>query len=214
MSSGIIKNIVKKAVLSLLPKGLVVYAGNGSEDTVYLTFDDGPSGEFTPKVLNALAAKNVKATFFLSGTAVREHPEIVRRICSEGHAVGNHFYAHVRFPHYSAIKPVGDILKTDTMIKSIVDRAVNDIRPPYGTITLPVLIYSLLARKRIVLWSFESMDSFLEEDKDLIENLERIKAGDILLFHDDTAITVRNLTEILDTIIQRGFSFKTLHDLT
>ncbi|MDE7477140.1 MAG: N-acetylmuramoyl-L-alanine amidase [Lachnospiraceae bacterium] len=62
--------------------------------TMYLTFDDGPSEENTPRVLDVLKERNIKATFFLVGESVEKHPEIVRRIAAEGHTIGVHCYNH------------------------------------------------------------------------------------------------------------------------
>ena len=65
------------------------------EKAVYFTFDDGPIPEITPWVLDTLNEYNAKATFFCIGENVRKHPDIFRRILSEGHSVGNHTYNHV-----------------------------------------------------------------------------------------------------------------------
>ncbi len=67
---------------------------NGSEKVVYLTFDDGPTSKVTPKVLDVLEKENVKATFFVVGKHVKEHPEIVKRAYEEGHFIANHGYSH------------------------------------------------------------------------------------------------------------------------
>lgn len=72
---------------------MVIYKGI-SENEVALTFDDGPNPEVTPRILQVLKEKNVKATFFLIGRRAEEYPETVKLIISEGHDVGNHSYSH------------------------------------------------------------------------------------------------------------------------
>ena len=74
----------------------VVWRMNPSSKVVYLTFDDGPIPECTPQVLDILAQYGVKATFFMVGENVKRYPELLARVCEEGHAVGNHTYHHLK----------------------------------------------------------------------------------------------------------------------
>ena len=67
-----------------------------SENTIYLTFDDGPTPEITERVLEILDKHQIKATFFCIGDNVRKHPEIVQKILSKQHSVGNHTYSHLK----------------------------------------------------------------------------------------------------------------------
>lgn len=73
---------------------MVIYESSGSGNEVAITFDDGPNPQITPKILEVLKAKNVKATFFLIGKRAEEYPEVVKQIIAEGHDVGNHSYTH------------------------------------------------------------------------------------------------------------------------
>ncbi len=80
--------------------GRVVGVGSTDRRVAALTFDDGPSGEYTPAVLDALRAEGVHATFFVLGRQAREHPDIVRRIVEEGHELASH--GRRRWPRRSA----------------------------------------------------------------------------------------------------------------
>src|ERR1051325_4055035 len=68
----------------------IIFIGPGNRDEVALTIDDGPDPVYTPQILDLLAIEGLKATFFVVGDRVRRYPEIVRRICAEGHEIGNH----------------------------------------------------------------------------------------------------------------------------
>ncbi len=67
---------------------------DGEEKITYLTFDDGPNTEVTPKILDILKSENVKASFFVIGKSVETHPEIVKRAYEEGYYIANHGYSH------------------------------------------------------------------------------------------------------------------------
>ena len=87
------------------------------------------------------------------------------------------------------------------------------IRPPYGKITLPLLLYAVQKKYSVIMWSFDSNDSFTSNDIDLLRRLDMVRGGDILLFHDDTDITVRNIDAILDGLKERGFEFGLVEEM-
>jgi peptidoglycan/xylan/chitin deacetylase (PgdA/CDA1 family) len=102
-------------------------------NTVALTFDDGPSPQWTPQVLDILRARGVKATFFLLGSNVAAHPEIARRIVAEGHLIGNHTYTH---PDLNQLSRTAQAAEMDRTAQTI--RNANGVRPcffrgPYGS---------------------------------------------------------------------------------
>jgi chitin deacetylase len=99
---------------------------------VHLTFDDGP-GPSTPDLLDVLATRAVRATFFLLGRNVEAHLEIARRIAREGHVLGNHTWSHARPGALSARDFVAEIERTDELIEAIApDRGLPPVRLPYG----------------------------------------------------------------------------------
>jgi peptidoglycan/xylan/chitin deacetylase (PgdA/CDA1 family) len=84
----------KQKLLRLLPNTLVQTHGSSHGGARYLTFDDGPEPEYTPRLLDLLAKHRVHASFFLIGQKVEQHPALVERIVAEGHMIGNHSYSH------------------------------------------------------------------------------------------------------------------------
>src|SRR5205807_7171098 len=102
---------------------------------IAMTFDDGPSATLTPKLLDLLAAHHIKATFFVIGENVAEHPEIVARAAREGHEIGNHSWSHPNFGKMSDESIRRQLQQTDDAIKSATGRRPTLMRPPYGSTT-------------------------------------------------------------------------------
>src|SRR5438128_3999544 len=105
------------------------------EPYIALTFDDGPSATLTPKLLDLLAAHHIRATFFVIGENVAEHPEIVERAAREGHEIGNHTWAHPKLGKISDDAVRRDLIRADDAIKRAIGTGPTLLRPPYGSIT-------------------------------------------------------------------------------
>src|SRR5207247_5030405 len=102
---------------------------------IAMTFDDGPSATLTPQLLDLLAARHIKATFFVIGENVAEHPEIVERAAREGHEIGNHSWSHPNFGKMSEESVRSQLRRTDDAIKNATGKRPTLVRPPYGSIT-------------------------------------------------------------------------------
>src|SRR5947209_14325050 len=102
---------------------------------VAMTFDDGPSAKLTPKLLDLLAAHHIKATFFLIGENVAEHPEIVAREAREGHEVANHSWSHPNLGKMSDDGVRRELRKTDDAIRNAIGIRPTLLRPPYGNLS-------------------------------------------------------------------------------
>jgi peptidoglycan-N-acetylglucosamine deacetylase len=212
MSSSNMKRVIKSITTRLSGRS-IIWDGKPSSDALYLTFDDGPRPGYTDVVLERLAAHGALATFFVLGEAVLQHQDIVKEIVSHGHAIGNHLFTHLPIPHFGLMTTFREIERSERAIASITGRTPYLIRPPYGRITTPLLAYAVMKRRKTVLWSWDSNDSFVTKDADLIEGLDHIVPGDIVLFHDETAVTVRNIDIILATLKGKGFRFVLLDEL-
>ena len=170
---------------------------------VYLTFDDGPTPEVTPWVLEQLRKYDFKATFFCLGKNVEQHPEIFHQILAEGHAVGNHTYSHQKGWEMKTWRYVEDVDFADDLIHS------NLLRPPYGRIK-PVQARVLSERYNLVMWSVLSQDySRLVSPRKCLQNVTKhVTNGSIVLFHDSNK-AFRNLRyalpRTLDFLHQKGY---------
>src|SRR5437762_11700308 len=115
--------------------GITFNSVHVDEPYIAMTFDDGPSATLTPKLLDLLAAHHIKATFFVIGENVAEHPEIVARAAREGHEIGNHSWSHPYFARMSDDNVRSQLKRTDEAIMNAAGIHPRLLRPPYGSIT-------------------------------------------------------------------------------
>ncbi len=180
---------------------------SSTENTVYLTFDDGPNPDATTWVLDVLKEHGIQATFFCVGTNVKEHPDIYNRILAEGHTVGNHTMNHENGYKTSSRKYVGSVQATSECVQS------NLFRPPYGRMTRRQ--EKKLSDYHVIMWSWLSYDfsSKVPVEAVVQDARNNVRAGDILVFHDN-AKTLERLQQILPSVIteikQKGLSFSSL----
>lgn len=183
-------NPARQAMRSLLAGMLPPrsYMLNGRADTreAYLTFDDGPHPEHTPRLLDALKSINARATFFVIGERVRRHPDIVRRIAAEGHAIGNHTMTHSEPATTTARQFLDEVRQTGEILADILGYNPIIVRPPKGKLTARKLSGLVLAGRTVVLWSVDPKD-YATTTSDAVREFfthRRIGAGDIILMHD------------------------------
>lgn len=183
--------------------------GEGGEEQgprIALTFDDGPS-IYTEQLLDGLKERQVKATFFLIGQYVEEHPQVVKRIHEEGHLIGNHTYHHVKLTGLSDAQAEEEILKTDQAVYEITGEHVGYLRPPFGEWKQDLeLEYEVLP----VMWTIDPLD-WTTENVDEIVNKVVTQAGenDMILLHDCYETSVEAALRIVDILKEQGFQFVT-----
>lgn len=186
------------------------------DNAVALTFDDGPNPDATPAILDALAARGVKATFFILGRHAERWPDLVRRVAAEGHTVGNHGYYHRKL-HLKSPAYVREDLEFGTRA---IERAAG-VRPhvfraPHGFRSPWVSAIANKLGQRTVGWSLGVWDS----DKpgvDVIADrtVNGARPGSILLLHDgdgydsagDRMQTARAVPLIVDRLLAKGMHF-------
>lgn len=203
----------KQQLLSLLPDRLVLTRGPRSGNAIYLTFDDGPHPEHTPRLLDLLAAHGAHASFFLVGRQVERHPGLVERIVAEGHALGNHSYSHPSgFSRISLRRQLQEIDDTDRLLAAFDRRPQHCFRPPRGSLSLGLLLHFASQRRRIAYWSYDSMDYQHQSDETVAARLRKRPplAGDIILMHDDNACAGKVLGMLLPEWLASGREFHTL----
>jgi peptidoglycan/xylan/chitin deacetylase (PgdA/CDA1 family) len=182
-----------------------------TEKHVYLTFDDGPIPVVTPFVLNTLKTFNAKATFFCIGDNVNKFPQIYSNVLSEGHAVGNHTYNHLRGWDCTNNDYLANIQKCSTLVTSRL------FRPPYGRIKKSQIneIRKNFPGTEIIMWDVLSgdFDTFVTPQKCVENVLKNTKNGSIIVFHDSQKAFPRlehALPVVLQELSSRGFSFSVL----
>lgn len=186
-------------------------SGVKEKPSIAITFDDGPSGRYTGRLLDGLKERNVKASFFLIGENAEENPELVERIYKEGHLIGNHTYSHVQMTHLSEEAAVGEIEKTDQVISAITGEHVAYMRPPFGAWQR-----ELEVRMEVlpVLWSVDPLDWTTENVDEIVSKVvTEVEEGDIILLHDCYASSVEAALRIVDILQKEGYEFVTVDRL-
>ncbi len=179
-----------------------------------LTFDDGPDPNVTPLILDTLKEHNAHATFFVLGSYAERHPDLVRRIADEDHAIGNHSWSHAK--QFSAAEAHNELHNTAALIEKLAGRPTMLFRPPYG---LTKSKYSELALQdgcTGVLWTISSADSRPISADVIAHNVAYTpNPGDIVLMHDGPghSATGKALPMILAKLEGDGFEFVTLPEL-
>lgn len=185
--------------------------GTTQQKGIAITFDDGPS-EYTPVVLDLLAAYKVKATFFCVGKAIEAYPQTVKRMHDEGHIIGNHSYSHhALFDFFSAKKMTAELLKTQRLIEKLISKKPRLFRPPYG-VTNPALARAVGRMGYTSIgWSLRSFDTLKRKNEKVLNRLERrLKAGDIVLFHDNRENSPELLKSFIEMALAKQFEIKSL----
>ena len=181
---------------------------------IALTFDDGPSGRYTERLLDGLAAREVHATFFLCGYRVEQYPALAARIAREGHEIGSHSDRHEFFTHMSAEAVCADLSAAAEKITTATGVTPTLLRPPGGLYDLDVLARSVCADAPVILWSIDPED-WRDKQAAAVPSFvtKRAKNGDIILLHDMHASSVEAALGIIDALEARGFVFVTVSEL-
>jgi peptidoglycan-N-acetylglucosamine deacetylase len=180
---------------------------------VALTFDDGPDPVYTPRLLDLLREKDVKATFFVIGKRADQYPEIVRRAWVEGHLIGNHTWSH--YPLFCFLLP--------SRLRAEIERGTESVRRSCGFpprlfrspvgLRHPLLApYLEKAGLEYISWSIRTLDTFTGDSSVLARRiLNKAASGDIILLHDHlprgTHAMLEALPRVIDELRGRGFEF-------
>ena len=182
---------------------------------IALTFDDGPEKATTPRLLDLLAKRGIKVTFFVLGEKVQENPELLKREVAEGHEIGNHSWSHPNLAKMSDDAVRKELQHTQDLVFETVGIKPKIMRPPYGSFT---------DRQRkwaneqfgfkIILWEVDPND-WKKPGPAVVAHriLSETRPGSIVLAHDIHAQTIDAMAETLDGLLAKGFKFVTVSEL-
>ncbi|MBL7814599.1 MAG: glycosyltransferase [Saprospiraceae bacterium] len=201
--------------------------GKVADKKLVLTFDDGPDDKYTGRVLDILKKEKTPATFFVIGSNIEKHPDLVKRIFNEGHEIGNHTFSHPKLDSIASWRAEWELIKTRRSIEALTSHSTILFRPPYNQYQEPEnlsqLSAMLLARKHNYLTVNESIDAQDWKQNSTVDSLiERIERGiamdygHIILLHDaggNREITVEALPQIIKHFRNQGYTFTTIADL-
>ncbi len=198
----------QKGIVRRIPKNLGKY--------IALTFDDGPSPEYTPQILDILKSHGLKASFFVTGRMAERYPDIIKRMAEEGHDIGNHTYDHFNLVLLNTERVRSQIERCEEAIRSITGDKPVLFRPPRCLHTKR--IREILKEKgyQIVLWSVSAADWGPINAKVIIFRVcHFVRPGRIILMHDAGSLfgreggnrsdTVKALPVILKRLINKGY---------
>jgi len=181
--------------------------------TIALTFDDGP-GPYTEKLLDILDKYDAKATFFLIGSKVSARANILRRMQSRGHQLGNHSWSHPELPKLSVDQIAGEIDRTNEAIRQATGVKPSILRPPYGAVNGVVLEQLRLRNMSSILWSVDTRD-WADRNSQIVcsRAVAGARPGAVILMHDIHQTSVNAVPCILSSLKQQGYSFVTIQRL-
>ncbi len=201
---------------SLPPGTQMSYSSaTGPGPFIAMTFDDGPVVPNTPRLLDMLSARGIKATFFTVGSNGARNPNIMRRIVSDGHELANHTWTH---PYLSRLSDAGvrsELQRSHDSIVNLTGTSPRMYRPPYGAITArqKQWIMSEFGYPTI-LWSVDPQD-WKTKSASMTRSriLAETRPGSIILVHDIHASSIDAMPGTLDGLLAKGFRFVTVSQL-
>jgi peptidoglycan/xylan/chitin deacetylase (PgdA/CDA1 family) len=187
-----------------------------------LTFDDGPNGEYTLKILEVLAKHNVLATFFMIGAYVRKQPEIALAVAKAGHVLGNHSYTHPNLIFTSRAKTKSELEICEQALGEVAGKHSRLFRPPFGGRRPASLHVARQLGLIPIMWNITAWDWKASSAEYIEAKINRqIRGGDVILLHDgghqrigiDRSLTVVATDRTISRCKAEGFEFVTVLEL-
>lgn len=199
--------------------------GASNPKKIALTFDDGPNGDYTPKILNILKEKSVPATFFVTGANIQNNIPLIRREYNEGHEIGNHTFTHPNLELTSDNRERIELRSTRLLLESILGYSTLLFRPPYITDAEPKNLSQIKSLAVAHDEGFICVTSYIDPndweedvtaDTILARAITHRHDGNIILMHDaggDRSETVIALPSVIDYYRKQGYQFVTVSEL-
>lgn len=184
----------------------------GQEKLVALTFDDGPSGRFTERLLEGLNKRNAKATFLLCGYRMELYPKLTEQIVEDGHEIGLHGYSHKSMDHMCKRDVEQEIKKSLELLPE--DYEVTFLRSPGGLYGPNVQSAAQEQDLALLHWSIDPKDWATNNAAAIKKSvINQVRDGDVILLHDMTDSSVNAALAIVDALQAQGFRFVTASEL-
>ena len=187
------------------------YMLDKNKKAIALTFDDGPSGEKTNRLVDILEQNKAHATFFMVGNRMEAGASVIRNVLNKGNEIGSHSYAHKNMKR----QKIEDVIKgeeqTNSIYKNITGQDLKYLRPPYGNVNKSI---KEALNTTFITWNIDTED-WLHRDKDYIVNhvLEHVSDGDIILMHDLYDSTIDAVEELLPKLYVAGYQVVSVSEL-
>ena len=195
------------------------YANMTDEKILYLTFDAGYENGNTETILDTLKKHNIPAAFFIVGHYLKSEPELVRRMTSDGHIVGNHTFTHPDMSKLSTPEAFkNELEQVELLFKEVTGQTMPKYyRPPQGKYSEANLQMAKDFGYTTFFWSLAYVDWYEDkqpsEDEALKTILSRIHPGSIILLHSTSSTNAQILDELLTQLKDMGYTFESLNHL-
>ena len=193
---------------------LLAFPVRGEQEKKYiaLTFDDGPSGKYTRRLLEGLEQRDVKATFLLCGYRLEDYPREAERIFRDGHEIGIHGYSHDDMGKMTYAQALDEIKRTAALLPEGCKPVF--LRPPGGSLGKGLEQATKAAGLAILNWSVDPRD-WATHDAQAVETFVTgtVRDGDVILLHDMCDCSVDAALNIIDRLQAQGFCFVTASEL-
>ena len=187
------------------------YALDKNKKAIAFTFDDGPSGALTNRLVDILEQNKAHATFFMVGNRMEYGAEVIRNVLNKGNEIGSHSYAHKNMKRQKLEDIVSGEEKTKEIYRNITGQELLYTRPPYGNVNKSI---KETLDTTFITWNVDTED-WLHRDKDYIVNhiLEHVSDGDIVLMHDVYETTIDAVEEVLPKLYAAGYQVVSVSEL-
>lgn len=182
-----------------------------------LTFDDGPTKDVTPQILDVLKREKIRAIFFVTGYSVENAPEVLKRIHDEGHIIAVHTMTHPDLATLSQAEQRKEIEPLVVKIKELTGITPTYIRPPFGSYNKDLLALCQELGLTVTTWSNGSLDwdgldsnGHKEPQKVVDSVLEQLTPGSNILMHDTHQHTADAVPLLIKALRDKGYQFVTL----
>jgi peptidoglycan/xylan/chitin deacetylase (PgdA/CDA1 family) len=200
---------------------LLVTRGDPARPLVALTLDAGAGSEPTPAILDALRARGLRVTFFLTGAWIQRNPDLVRQMAADGHEFGNHSFTHADFTLHDDSTLVRELAETERLLYATAGATTRPFfRPPFGAYNSHVLQTSIGQGYLPIYWTLDSLDSVgpPKSPEFLLERMTNTLSPDamhgaIILAHCGSASTAEALPAILDRFAAMGLEVRPLSEV-
>ena len=199
--------LILSAAMTVLPARAA-----DTEKCVALTFDDGPAGKYTQKLLDGLYDRGVHATFALCGYRMEQFPDTTRRIFEEGHEIAYHGFTHSSMQPMSRRDIAAELIRSQALLPP--GCVPVFLRPPGGRCSDAVRQVAEVRKLALLSWSVDPRD-WATRDALAVEKavLRDIRDGDIVLLHDMSDSSVRAALNIIDALLEQDYRIVTVSEL-
>jgi peptidoglycan/xylan/chitin deacetylase (PgdA/CDA1 family) len=203
---GLMMGVLLMVLVSVFAKQRAVPASGGAElpaenKYVALTFDDGPRRDTTGRLLDGLLQRGASATFFVVGEQIEANRDLVERMRTEGHQVGNHTWSHVRLQGADSQRALQEVQQTEEALEALLGGSGYWLRPPYGFIDGSEQVQITVP---MVKWSVDPRDW---------ESRNTGQVTQAVLLHDIYDTSVDAALAVVDALEEEGYLFVTVEEL-